>query len=85
MLKHFFYLHAIIFALNVTLLLVAPFFWVKLRHTQIIKARTTVIDALYFLFGLVATVRQFVMSYFIATDQPAKIACGGSIWFDFVV
>ena len=46
----------VLYSLSALILLVAPFLWYKLRHTRVIKSRTTIIDLIYWVTGVIALV-----------------------------
>ena len=82
--RPFFYVYDVIFTLNIILLALVPLGYYKLRHTKIIKARSTLIDLLYWITASISLSGMFLTA---VTDawEVEMISCTGFIWYNYVV
>ena len=81
----YFYLICIFFAITVVILLITPFLWYKLRETRILRARTTIIDFVYWILACLSAAGYFGQSYDEATNDAQGLSCATIIWFNYVV
>ena len=81
----YFYLICIFFTITVVTLLTTPVLWYKLSETRILRARTTIIDFVFWILACFSAAGYFSQSYDEATNDAQGLSCAAIIWFNYVV